>query len=395
MIREFRLLSGERVILCRQWETAACRELLPMENSPPRKPGFARQLLGYLRADGEAAPDEREHEQQLRTTLISYSALSLQFVLILTLSSAIASFGLMADSPVTIVGAMLIAPLMKPILAYAYAIITADRRLLWRAVATLLTGVLLTMLVAGLTEKAVGLSGPTEQIISRTRPTLIDLGVTVAAGIAAALASVRRNVADTLPGVAIAVALVPPLCVAGIGFSLGDWTVAWGAAMLFAVNLVAIVLAAANVLILEGYSRLRRGSHGLLLLFLLAACGLTVPLSAALSRLRADDLAQETVENYLHEVYDRGHIVHPADLSSLDARWSQDHIFIFAEIKSPKSEFTTDDCRELQTRLQQAFGIPVNLKVQLLLTREILIYPHLNPDGSRPDYGENDLVPRR
>ena len=195
---------------------------------------------------------KREDEKVLHKSQVSYSALTSQFLLVLTLSTSIASLGLMADSAVAVVGAMLIAPLMKPILAYAYGIVAADWRLQLRAAITMFAGVFVTMFVAGLAEKIIGLRGPTEQIMSRTQPSLIDLGVAIAAGVAASLASTRRNIADTLPGVAIAVALVPPLCVAGIGFSEGNWHVGWGATLLFAVNLVAIVLAAAIVFFAEG-----------------------------------------------------------------------------------------------------------------------------------------------
>ncbi len=357
--------------------------------------GFIQKFSGFLRADGETSLDQREDPSDLRTTQVSYSTLTLQFVLILTLSSSIASLGLMADSAVTIVGAMLIAPLMKPILAYAYAIVTAERILYWRALLTLSTGVLITIFVAGLAEKVLGLRGPTEQIVARTQPTLIDLGVAIAAGIAASLATVRRNVADTLPGVAIAVALVPPLCVAGICFSVQAWSLGWGATLLFAVNLTAIVFAAANVFVIEGYARLRRNSHGLLFLILIAGCVLTVPLTAALKKLRADDLAQEVVESYLHEQYPKNQVVHPADLSKLDALSFADHVFVFVELKAPLSKFTKQDCQEIQRRLEQAFQQPVNLKVQLLLTNEVMIYPHRLPNGEFPQYGGNDLIPRR
>jgi len=357
--------------------------------------GYLRQVVGFMRADGETYVDQREDKEKLRRTQVSYSALTWQFVIILSLSSSIASFGLMADSAVAIVGAMLIAPLMKPIIAYAYGVVTGDLKLILRASITLLTGVLITMLVAGLMEKAVGLRGPTSEIMARTQPTLIDLGVAIAAGIAASLATVRRNIADTLPGVAIAVALVPPLCVAGIGFSLGAMSTGWGATLLFGVNLIAIVLAASVVFLIDGYGSLRHASRARLLIIFLLACVLSLPLTTALRQLRADDLAQETIEAYLHEQYPKTQAVHPKDLSRVDAIWYPDHVFVFAEIKASESEFTEETCRDLNKRLSAVLDGPVNLKVQLLLSNEIKVYPYRRPGSNLPNYGGEDLVPRR
>lgn len=348
-----------------------------------------------MRAEESTATNQKEDEKELQQKLVSYSALRSEFVIVLTLSTAIASFGLMADSSVAIVGAMLIAPLMKPILAYAFSIVTADWRLQLRAVLTLFAGTLITIFVAGLAEQTFGIRGPTEQIMSRTHPSLIDLGVAIAAGIAASLATIRRNVADTLPGVAIAVALVPPLCVAGIGFSQGAWSVAWGATLLYAVNLVAIVFTAANIFVFEGYGRLRRASHGLMLMILVAACALSIPLTKALKQLRIDDRAQEIVEAYLHEQYPINHVVHPDDLSQVDTIVFPDHIFVFIEIKASAEGFTEQTGRELQHRLAVEMDKPVNLKVQLLLSKEMEIFPHQPSDSDLPDYGSDVLVPRR
>ena len=101
------------------------------------------------------------------------------------------------------------------------------------------------------------------------------------------------------------------------------------------------------------------------------------------------------MEVYLHEQYPKNHVVHPNDLSRLDALTFPDHIFVFMELKAPRDEWTEKDSRELQQRLTKTFGKPVNLKVQLLLSHEIRIYPHRLPNGELPDYGEEDLIPRR
>jgi uncharacterized hydrophobic protein (TIGR00271 family) len=353
-----------------------------------------RRFVAFLRGEGETGLARREDPTVLLATQITYSALSLQFLLILALAGTIASLGLMADSAVAIVGAMLIAPLMRPILAIAYGVVTGKPTLLWRAVMTLLIGILVTVLIAWLTEQILGLREPTREIMARTRPSMIDLGVAVAAGIAAALASVRRNVADTLPGVAIAVALVPPLCVLGITLSIGAFEQAWGAALLFAVNLVAIVLCAVVVFLVDGYGFLRHAWAWMLVILALVVA-VSLPLQTELRQLTADDAAQRVVEAYLHEHYRIDKVVHPNDLSALDVMLYPDHAFVYLEIQAPSGGLSQAQAWRLQSALSDSLGLPVNLKVQLLLTEEFLIYPHRSEDGEVPLYGADDLIPRR
>jgi uncharacterized hydrophobic protein (TIGR00271 family) len=353
-----------------------------------------RRLVAFLRGEGETGLTRREDPAVLLATQVSYSALSLQFLIILALASTIAGLGLMADSAVAIVGAMLIAPLMRPILAIAYGVVTGNSTMLLRSAVTLLIGVVTTVAIAWLMEQVLGLREPTSEIMARTRPSMIDLGVAIAAGIAAGIASVRRNVADTLPGVAIAVALVPPLCVLGIALSIGARDEAWGAALLFAVNLVAIVLSAVVVFLVDGYGVWRHAWWGMLPILALAVA-VSLPLETELRQLQADDAAQRVVEAYLHERYRMDKIVHPDDLSQLDVLLFPEHAFVFLEIKAPAGSLSQGQSRDLQAVLSQVLGLPVNLKVQLLLTDEYVIYPHRLQDGNVPLYRANELIPRR
>ena len=117
---------------------------------------------------------------------------------------------------------MIVAPLMNPIVTLSYATITFQRRLLERGLLTLLTGIALVISISFIVTSLVETKVAGFQILARVEPNLIDLGVAIASGAAAGLAYARRSVSNALPGVAIAVALVPPLCVTGIGFALGE-----------------------------------------------------------------------------------------------------------------------------------------------------------------------------
>ena len=236
-----------------------------MTSTPPSPRPMPSSLtpVGKLGFRGRAAtPEERarifdalffEGEQR-----IPYLQ---QFFVLMLLSSAIAAFGLVNDSAAVVIGAMLVAPLMTPILAVAAAIVHGWGR---RALDSLLivgagaltgigVGIAAGLLIPSL---RTGLPLPGE-LLARTGPNLVDLFIALAAGAAAGFVTVRTEASGALPGVGIAVALVPPLATIGITLGLGEWGLAWGAVLLFATNLVAIVLAAGFVLLAAGFAAFR------------------------------------------------------------------------------------------------------------------------------------------
>jgi uncharacterized hydrophobic protein (TIGR00271 family) len=176
------------------------------------------------------------------------------FFMMIGLASGIAALGLLLDSPAVIIGAMLVAPLMSAIIGIGLAIIQADPRLLGLATSATLRGVLLAILMGLIIGLALfPFTEPTHEILARTRPSLFDLGVAIISGLAGAYAICRRNMSASLPGVAIAVALVPPLATVGIGLSWMRWDIAGGALLLFLTNLVSIVAASGLVFFLMGF----------------------------------------------------------------------------------------------------------------------------------------------
>lgn len=179
----------------------------------------------------------------------------------LGLSVLIATFGILQDSTAVVIGAMLMAPLMKPILGAAGAIVNGRRRRLLSSLALVLMGAGMSIFVAF----AVGRWTPdliqvevNSQIASRVSPNLIDMGIALAAGAAGAFATVNRRVAGSIAGVAIAVALVPPLGVVGLTLEIGEFALAWGAFLLFVAHFVAILLSATLVFALGGWVSVKR-----------------------------------------------------------------------------------------------------------------------------------------
>jgi uncharacterized hydrophobic protein (TIGR00271 family) len=213
-----------------------------------------------------------------------------QYVVLLFLAAVIATFGVLADSTATVIGAMIIAPLMRPIMATAAGLVMGDMK---RAGTSFLIVVLSVAGVIGvawlltlINFTAVVSIETNSQITGRVSPSLLDLFAALAAGAAGAFAMSREDVADSLPGVAISISLVPPICVVGVALAQGEWIAAWGAMLLFSTNFLSILLAGGGVLAALGLSaaatkqlhvdRRRRGFFFVVLGVLL----ITVPLGA-------------------------------------------------------------------------------------------------------------------
>jgi uncharacterized hydrophobic protein (TIGR00271 family) len=206
-----------------------------------------------------------ERRQEVMDQLSASSSPNFDFFLMVFLSAAIATFGLITDSSAVIIGAMLVAPLMSPILGLSLASVAGKRNMFERAVGALLRGVLLAMALSTfiswfsqLLPFDILATLPNE-VISRTRPTPIDLGIALAGGAAAAYALAQPQLSAALPGVAIATALMPPLCTVGIGISVQQPEIALGAFLLFLTNLVTISFAGIVVFAALGFRPINLG----------------------------------------------------------------------------------------------------------------------------------------
>ena len=166
------------------------------------------------------------------------------FWVLIVLATVIATAGVIADSTATVIGAMIVAPLMTPILGTALSVVLADRRLILLNLGMVLAGAASVVAIAfllGLTTHTDLLADTNAQIAARVSPRLIDLVAALATGAVGAFAMVRTDVSDTLPGVAIAISLVPPLAVVGLTLESGSPGQALGALLLFGTNVTAII----------------------------------------------------------------------------------------------------------------------------------------------------------
>jgi uncharacterized hydrophobic protein (TIGR00271 family) len=284
------------------------------------------------------------------------------FFIMIGLSAIIAGYGLLQDSSAVIIGGMLVAPLFSPILAISLAIVQGDVRLLRLAFEATLKGIVLAIGVAIAITAVSPLRGVGKEITARVAPNLFDLAVALASGAAGAYAIARKDVAAALPGVAIAAALVPPLCVAGIGFAIADMQVAGGGSLLFITNLVAIVLAGAVTLLLLGFRptergerevRLRRGLVVSLILLVIIA----IPLAMVFIRSVEHSGIRRTIDQVLtRELETESQL----EMLDFDYRKVDDRIEVTVRIYAEErpSEELVDAWRD---ELGQALARPVHL----------------------------------
>ncbi|MGH2597626.1 MAG: DUF389 domain-containing protein [Actinomycetota bacterium] len=184
-----------------------------------------------------------------------------RFWLLLLLAAVIASAGVVGDSTATVIGAMIVAPLMTPILGVVVAVVLADRTNLLRSVGLVIAGAAAVVAVAwlvGLTVDEPILAASNAQVASRVTPRLIDLLAALATGAVGSIALARDDISDTLPGVAIAISLVPPLAVVGLTLEAGATDEAVGALLLFVTNVSAIL--AMGLLVMTIYRVSRRST---------------------------------------------------------------------------------------------------------------------------------------
>jgi uncharacterized hydrophobic protein (TIGR00271 family) len=250
-------------------------------------------------------------------SLIPDSRLSLNFSVLLLGSCTIATLGLLVNNVAVIIGAMIIAPLMLPIQAFAYGALEARLSLLQSGAATIFVGSCASIALAALLSKVVALPTLSSEIFARSKPTLLDLGIALAAGVICGFARVRPAVSASLAGTAIAVALMPPLCVIGIALAHGDGKLALGATLLYLTNLLGIMLACMVVYVVAGFRVYREAGRAFV-----AASALVIVLAIPLALSFITLVRQSSLEYTLrHELLTDTQTFHRVLLVDSEFNW--------------------------------------------------------------------------
>lgn len=235
---------------------------------------------------------------QLHQNLLEDSRFNLNYLVLTVSACLIATFGLISNSPAVIIGAMIVAPLMLPLRGIAFGTLEGELTLVRQSLFSISLGTVVAISLAWTLGRIVGIPEFGSEVLARSQPNLIDLGIAVVAGGLSGFAKVRPQVSDALAGTAIAVALMPPLCVVGLTLSQGIWSYSSGAFLLYLTNLLGIILACMLVFILAGYTDSRKNKPALRWTLFLTGI-LIIPLGISFWQLVRQSQLQATLRKIL------------------------------------------------------------------------------------------------
>ncbi|MCM4160783.1 TIGR00341 family protein [Antarcticibacterium flavum] len=292
-----------------------------------------------------------EEFEDLFKVLKENSNLSAPYIIMMVLSTLIATFGLFANSSPVIIGAMILAPIITPIVAFSMGMVRYDIRMLKTGITTILVGTIVSLLFAAGVTLMIPLKLLTSEIDARLSPTLLDMGIAVASGVAAAYAHAEEGIAKSLAGVAIAVALVPPLAVAGIGIGWWDWEVFSGAFLLYLTNLAGIIMFAGITFLILGFAPFRRAKMGLIYTLVIIIL-VMVPLSLSFERITQEARITRQLE---------GSQIEQVFLKDVKVRFGKRLVVSLRLVSTDAIE--PEDMQTIKTRIEEKIGQPITLEV--------------------------------
>ncbi len=294
--------------------------------------------------------------QQLHDELTADATLDTVYLILIVGSCAIATFGLLTNSTAVIIGAMIIAPLMLPIRALAFGALAGNLPLFRQGLFAVMIGTVLAVVLAAGLGLLTGISSFGSEVLSRSKPTLLDLGIAVAAGGISGYAAVQPKLATSLAGTAIAVALMPPLCVVGLGLAHGNWSLSFGALLLYLTNLLGITLACMLTFLLAGYTPFEQARKALGWAIAFTAM-LLLPLSVSFARL----VQQSRLESSLRAaLLNRTLTFQHLELVNFDTNWLSNPPQVRLTVQS-QNPVTPKQVRLLEAFVKREMGRPFTL----------------------------------
>lgn len=295
-----------------------------------------------------------------------------RYLFMTLMSAGIAVLGLLLSSPAVVIGAMLISPLMGPILGLGFSLALFDFSELRRSVIALVGGTAAALLFTALIVLASPLKEATSEILARTRPNLFDLLVAMFAALAGTFAIIRGR-GETIVGVAIATALMPPIAVMGYGVATWNMSVLSGSLALFVTNFVTIALAAAVLARLYGFGHTlsEQQSMAQTVVLVLVFLAMAVPLGYSLRQIAGEAVAVNRVRAFLS-----GRFGEDSRVSQLDVDFDAKPWQVRAVVIAPRSRAASD--AELSDALKTDLGRPVSLHVD-----QVLLSPGANAEQAQ------------
>lgn len=301
-----------------------------------------------------------DHERVV-ARITEESGWSGRYAFMTVMSAGIAVLGLLLSSPAVVIGAMLISPLMNPILGLGFSLALFDFAEMRRALTALVIGSVLAVAFTALIVLCSPLKAPTAEILARTRPNLFDLLVALFAALAGTFAIIRGR-GETIVGVAIATALMPPLAVVGYGLATGNMAVLGGALALFATNFLTIALSATVMARYYGFGHYLSGTQSwaqtIVLMLVFVAMG--VPLALSLGRIARETVTATQVRSFLNSAFGS-----TARVTQLDVDFDRRPIAVRSVVIAPRT--SAKDSKALQAQLAKRLGQPVKLQLDQVL----------------------------
>jgi uncharacterized hydrophobic protein (TIGR00271 family) len=309
---------------------------------------------------------EPQDLHEIQVGLIEESTLDINYTVLILGSCAIATLGLLSNSAAVIIGAMIIAPLMLPIRGLAFGALEGNIVLFRKGLIAIVVGTLLASFLAWLLGSLVRLPEFGSEVFARSEPTLLDLGIAVAAGGISGFAKVQPKVSGTLAGTAIAVALMPPICVIGLGLSQADWLLSRGATLLYLTNLLGITLSCMLIFLIAGYTPLARAHKALGWTLVLTAI-LLIPLSASF----VDLINHARLEASLKQaLVNKTNTFQQMELVKSKANWSSNPPQVRLTVRSKKI-LTPKQVQLLEEFVEKEMGQPFTLIFEVSQLEEV------------------------
>lgn len=311
---------------------------------------------------------------QIRGVIEEHIIIRIDYFILLWAAGMISTLGLLMNSTPVIVGGMIISPLMWPLIGIAYGLWRGSELFLRRSLSLLGISILFTIFTAWSVTLLSPLKVVNDEILARTAPTVLDLIVALLSGGVAMIGITNRRVSSTLAGVAIATSLMPPICVAGIGFALFDRSIALGGLILFLTNTVAIVLVSVLYLIFTGTLLYHQITHynkkGILfigIMLVMLALPLTYTLSTYSYELTSFARVQSALKKQLQNISPDIRIDHLQVIQERDN--SENVLVIDADVSVPQDIDVRFDTKESITQaLQEVMNIPIDLQLHIKKT---------------------------
>ncbi len=303
---------------------------------------------------------------QIQIDLLEESTLDINYVVLILGSCVIATFGLLSNSAAVIIGAMIVAPLMLPIRGLAFGALKGNISLFRKGLTAIVVGTFLAIILAWLLGSLVGLPELGSEVVARSKPTLLDLGIAVAAGGISGFAKVQPKVSGTLAGTAIAVALMPPICVIGLGLSHANWSLSLGASLLYLTNLLGITLSCMLTFLIAGYIPLYRARKALIWALTLTAI-LLIPLGVSFAEL----LRQSELEASLKRaLLNRTITFQRVELIATDTNWLTKPPEVSLTVRSSQA-LTPKQVQLLEAFVEKEMGQKFTLIFQVSQVEEV------------------------